>query len=438
MFKYLILTPQKLILFQIYYCVIAKFLIWDLGFPYAINYISDFITLVLLVLFFKTNEWRKVLLETRMVAILVFVYYSFFICSSFCNNTPFYFSLWSVRNNFRFFLWILIVACFIDRKSIDKIFANLNVFILINLIVIVFQYVVLNLRDDRLNGLFGSYIGGNSAVNTFSVIMAVENIVAYFEGKRKLKKTVFNILLLCVTCAINEIKFFFIELTIILLVLFFIKVHYCGTIKVPKRSVSILFIGGGLIFVGYAVLLTFYPGFISLFDKNNLIDYLTRSYNSSTVLFVNGIPISNRLTAYSIINCYFLDSPLEFLFGIGLGAAEYSSFFSSYFWTNYGEIGINNYSFAQTFLETGFIGFFLTILIYLFFLRIPQKKYRKNDCKYYYLISHVSVIIGLLMNFYNSALRIESSGYMFFTVIALAFCLKINKGVDNVESKGNS
>lgn len=428
------LTAEGLIVFQIYYNIICKFIIWDLGFPAYINYFSDLITVILIIYLVKSKNHNKARKEVRFVYRCVVLYYLLFIPFSLLSGVSPILSLWSLRNNLRFYIWIIITACFLKRKNVDKLFSNLNLFIVVNLMVIIVQFVVLGLRDDRLNGLFGSYVGGNAAVNTFSIIMTCENISAYFNERRKLKRTIVNILLICVTCAMNELKYYFVELLIIVLAFVLNQMKYKDNTKAFGRAVKILVGGTTLVLTGYFILLKFYPGFRNFFEREVLLDYLTRSYNSSDLIYEKGIPISNRFTIYNTIQHYFLNSPLKFLFGLGLGTAEYTAFFESDFFSNYKMIGVNNYSYSHTFLETGFVGVIIVTCIYLYIAIYSWKKSKIESIRYYCLISFGCAITGILMNAYNSALRIESSGYIFFTAMSLTFCIKMREEVRNVKN----
>lgn len=415
------LTPSRLIIFQVYYNIIVKFLITDLGLPSVLNYISDVITIVLVCKFFSSKRGLKIQ-ELRIIKGLCILYYCIFILLSFAESVTPILVAWSLRNNLRFIFWIFIVSRFLKQKEIDDLFSSLNSLIFINLIVMGIQYILLGLRDDRLNGLFGSYIGGNSAVNTFAVILTCENIAAYLTKRRKITRTIINIMALCITCALNELKYYFLELVIIVLIFVVNEVKCNGTVKAFQRVIKILIGGAFLSIVGCYVLLHFYPGFSSFIKKEVFMDYLTRSYNSSDLIYVNGIPISNRFTIYGTIVKYFLTSPFKIIFGNGLGSAEYNAFFESVFWDKYQLIGTNNYCFSHIFLETGILGCCIYLLMFMITIKASWKESANKPIRYYCLISLGCAVMGILMNFYNSALKIESSGYMFFLGFSLAYC----------------
>ncbi len=417
------MSAVGLIEFQLYYNIIVKFLISDLNFPTYFNYVTDVITLILLIKLIGNQYWS--IDDIKVVCFMLLFFVTGIIVSA-INGISFVLILWGIRNHGRFFVWIIIASKFLDLKAIDKIFKNLNYFIIINLFVMLYQYIYLGIRDDYLNGFFGTYSGGNSAINTICVILTSENIAAFFSKRRGILKTGFFLSIICITCAVNEIKFYFVELIAIILILFVLVNDKKVSISIVKKCLGILLFGLTLTIIGYQILSTFYPGFRKFFQVDILLDYLTRSYNSSKVLYINGIPISNRLTAYSIVIEYFLIDLWKLLFGLGTGSFEYSVFFESALHKRYGGIAISGYLYPHVLIENGLLGVLLFLGLYLLiFIKCKKLLDRYPGKSYYLLIAGITAIVGIIINIYNSALRIESSGYLFYTVIAISLSKEV-------------
>lgn len=427
------ITTSNIIIFQIYFNIILKFLTVDLRMPSAISYFSDMVTLLLMCCLLSKN--RKINRIEQKVLLILFLFFIEGALSALFNGVSPVLFLWSVRNQMRFYIWIFIVIFLFDCSKIDKLFQGLNRLAIINLLIMIFQYLFFNLRGDYLNGVFGSYAGGNSALNTFCVILTIENVAALLIGKRKVKKVAIAILSMCIMCAMNELKFYYIELVIV--IIFFIAFFMQRKIqkKTWKRLIFISVSGLLLAIIGYKALVYFYPGFYNFFEKEVFLDYVTRSYNSSTVLYINGIPVSNRFTAYNIVIKYFLNSTTKLLFGIGMGASEYSTYFSSAFHKKYGDIAISGYQLPQVLLENGIIGLCILVFFYLFIYKIMNMEYKRiiTTKRYLFMISGITAVIGLFICVYNSALRIETSGYLYYTMIALGMCRKMGDKYDSNE-----
>lgn len=418
------ITAKKLVYFQVFFNIFSKFLIYDMGFPAIINYISDVITVLLLIdLVYKKKKFTK-----NEVWLLGCTLLFFFIgvISAIINVVNPILIIWAIRNNARFILWIFIVSNCFESNDYKKLFNTLNKLLLPNFILMVFQYLVMGYRDDLLNGFFGSYNGGNSALNTFFVVLTSFNIASYLLDRTVRKKSIYCVILMALMSALNEIKLYYVELIIIVAVISLINLLARKDRKSLTMMVRTALLFGILCIIGMKALFYFYPGFRTLLQSEVMLNYLTRSYNSSGVLFINGIPIANRLTAYSIVCQFFLTSRSKFLFGIGLGANEYSSFFTGAFHEMYGKIAIDAYLLPNILLETGVIGASLYILLFLLVLGMSYKLLKKRKgASIYGLVSASLAILAIVINIYNSALKIESSGYLMYTMLAIPFLKNI-------------
>lgn len=411
------LSSNTLIQLQLYYNIIVKYLIMDLHAPSALNYVTDIITVILLLKLVCNGALN---LKSLKFCCFVLAFICLGILSAIVNNVSLILILWSIRNHGRFFVWAIIVANYLSLEIIDDIFSRLNIFAILNFIFMLYQYIIMGLRDDYLNGFFGSYAGGNSAINTFAVILTIENISAVFTKRRSIKKAALYLGTICATCALNEIKFYFIEVAMIVFLLVIITMKKRVRLSTLKTYAGVLCLGLLLSLLGYRVLSVFYPGFSSFFQKEVLVNYLTRSYNSSGIVYLYNIPISNRITAYGIILKYFLKNPFSMMLGLGLGAYERSSFFESILYEKYSGLAIGGYLYPSILIENGIIGVIIFLAIYIWLFIKAKKIIKKSSEKSYYaLIAGITAILGVVINIYNSALKIESSGYLFYTVIAL-------------------
>lgn len=409
--------------FQVYFNIFCKFLIFDLGFPNFINYISDLLTLCLIVLLFK-KYYPKIKISKKAKSLLICVFSFFIICtfSTLINKGNFLLFLWGFRNTFRFLIWLICCIAFLDTRYL-KINFNIFKFITyVNIFFMLYQFIVLGIRNDYLNGVFGTYVGGNAAINIFLIAMTVFSIYMYRIKEIKKSKFIFLLIILLLSSSLNELKIFFLEFFIII----FISQFYFSEKKVNPlilfRNLLVLFIS---IYIALQVFFIFYPDFANFFTIESILDYTTRSYNSNELLYSNGVPIMNRFSVFEVIPKYFLTSFDQILFGKGFGSSEFSqiAIFNSAFYQQYGAINYLGYFSSYLLLEVGILGVgtYLLIFILSFFYCFR----RKNQLN---LFALTLSLMGIILFFYNSSFRLESCGYMFYTFLAISFTL--NKNVD--------
>lgn len=426
----IVINPNKIIVFQLVYNIFVKFLINDFGFPTFLNYFTDIITIVLFIKYIK-DGW----IITKRESVIVFLSITFFIMGCFSaiiNSENLIMYIWSLRNYGRFFIWILIVARYFNIDDLENLFEMANKFLIVNFVLMLFQFFFLGLRSDYLNGFFGSYTGGNAALNTYFVVLTAENFISWLLKRRSAKQCLFYIVLMCFMSAMNEIKYYYVEFALIVGISVIVLMRGVVQKKNLYQAIKVGFIAIILVFLGYRVLVTFYPEFSNFFEKEILMDYLTRSYNSNEILYVQGVPISNRFSAYGIINEYFLIDPIKKSMGIGMGASEYTAFFQSEFHNVYGEVALSGYLFPQILLENGIIGLSVYVVIYLLFFFQSNKLIQlEKDVAYkaFYFTSALTALLGIFMCIYNSALKIESSGYIFFFIMAIPYMKKRKKEI---------
>lgn len=117
--------------------------------------------------------------------------------------------------------------------------------------------------------------------------------------------------------------------------------------------------------MGGAIFLYLYPGFSEKLSLEYMIYYSTRSYNSSKIIYHEGIPVSNRLTVFGIVDHYFLESALQKILGIGMGAADIAAFIPNPFYIKYSAIAYNAFLFGLILLENGYVGLIIYLFVYI-------------------------------------------------------------------------
>lgn len=420
-----VFNADTLIWFQIYYNIFVKFAIHNFKMPTVLNYVSDTITIILFFVLLTGKKKIKITRQSICMCVVCALFFTWGYISLVLNGGNLLLYLWALRNYGRFFLWFFCCIHLLDFSKWETHITKLHYILYFNMMLMVFQYFVQNERMDYLNGFFGRYVGGNSAINTFIVALTAENIAALLSKKREFKKVLINILIMLVTCALNEIKIYFLEL--IMIVIIALLIDSKNTATHLFRFFKILVGFTLLAILGVFVFICLYPDFAENLNIEYFIYYSTRSFNSSTLIYHKGIPVVNRLTVYHIVNKYFLKDVISKICGLGMGAADTSVYISNTFYHSYAPVSYSAFLYGLIFLENGIIG--LSIYISFFLYVICESMRKKKSCfgKYERIISGTVASLGIVMGIYNSALKIESSGYMFFVFLSIMFAEKIRK-----------
>ena len=179
--------------------------------------------------------------------------------------------------------------------------------------------------------------------------------------------------------------------------------------KIGLQTIALFIVGVISATIIYLVCLSVYNT-QNIFDINYIGYYLTESsYSYST----NSI---NRTDGISIINRVFKFSQDQKLFGLGLGAGEYNSFFSGNIYQKYGEMHYIWFLYAWVYLENGYIGLGMIILLFVsIFLFLLKRNNNSNIAK----VSCGVLAASFILIFYNPALR-NDSAYILYTIIGIA------------------
>lgn len=402
------------IYFVIYFIMFIMYLRSEFGLPSFFTYIIDIINLIFI--FYIVNS--KIDKKTKKMEIYIIVMLIYVFVGLFIFGQPFILFLWGLRSNFRFYVFFLACAILLTKNDVIKIMSFLKKMLVANGIMCTFQYFVQGYHRDILGGFFGSESGCNGYMNVFLIIVISYSVIQYINGEIKLKELTLHIMTSVYISILSELKVFFIEL-IIIIVLAFLLTRF----SIKKLGVVMISI------IALSFIVTWipkiYPEWSNLFSINGIIENLTRSKGYT------GQGDLNRLTAITIINNSFSNvSIVNRLFGSGLGSWEYSNTFAFLNSHNYLMYSLTHYnwiSYAWIYLEMGYIGlmlfygfFFLTGYYSLTIKSINRTS--ETILKTAFILSVLSIVLSI----FNVSLRMES-GYLVYFVLSFPFI--INKEV---------
>ena len=156
--------------------------------------------------------------------------------------------------------------------------------------------------------------------------------------------------------ALSELKFFYIEFIVILCIVTLIT-------KFTWKKVLVIVLGLIGMIVGVSILIRIFPEYVGQFTFELLYESAAsdKGYTSSGDI--------NRLSAISTISKYLFTERYQFFIGYGLGNCDLSSIsvFNTAFYERHSDVNYNWFSHAFMYLETGYIGLILYIILFIIF-----------------------------------------------------------------------
>lgn len=400
------LKIKWLIYFQIYFILFSNFFITVLHVPSAIKYISDIITACLLVLMltkkskvFTKNNYQKYINCT------IILFFAYCIINSIMHGVNPLYLAWAIRVTFRFYIFYIACVRYLVFDDVRKILLSFEKIYIINIIVVLYQFIVLGLRQDFLGGIFGIETGSNGYMNIFFILMLSYEMNKYYLKELKLSKFIFYILTMLAMAGMAELKFFYVESIIIILLVLLVN-------KPSKKTLVFVITSMVAFFIGIQVLKSEFPeAYAMLMDKESIDNYLSAGWT-------NGKEIA-RTTAIPMINNNFFDGKTSnMLFGLGFGNCEYSKFFQTPFAMMYSDTKYRNFTYAMQYLETGYVGLILYMLFFVTnFIGLLRYKFTKEKKIYANFLKIFIVMVGI--NTWYGGTNKEDIAYIIFLCMSI-------------------
>ncbi|WP_140445392.1 MULTISPECIES: hypothetical protein [unclassified Bifidobacterium] len=402
--------PVRLIYVQFIYVLFYGFLIGDLHLPGALSYGMDVINamafLIALYRFIKTPRYYRPKFGGAFFVLFLFVTVG--ITSALGNGVNPLYTLWSLRVFLRAPVFLFSAVVLMREQDAVKQLKFLPIYIIFSIPIFLIQKIEFPSTPDNVSGFFGSLSGGNTGLNVLLILVSCLCVVGLLSRSLHFYVSLAGLIICCIFAALSEIKVFYIELFIIILL----------SVTILKLSFKtlVLIIGFILVFyLGIHLYYILYPDSIDIFDINSIMKYSAQGGYSTRYDL-------NRLTAVQTLNSDFMHSPIDSLFGFGLGSGQHTQFFEAPLYSKYGDILHWIYfTHASVFIETGFVGLLLYVGFYLcvsckvFSVRNINRSSISNSC-------FVFSILSILLISYNSTAIIESSYLMaWFIGLPLVF-----------------
>ncbi len=376
-----------LISFTIFLSLILIFFEENLFLGKGITLILDYlITLIAIKLFYLFIN-RKIKNNLVNSIMIIFVVLSLI---GYLSNTPNFYNYIKVLyfDYIRFFIVCLAMVYFsFDYKYLIKLFKYLDIFIILQIPIILFQlkkleenytggYVIQDYASGLLGGKSTAELGG------IIIILFVISLVLFLNKELSQKKFLINSLLLVAISVLSEIKF---VLVMIPLMIFIVLIR-----KINLKTILSFIISLILVFESMNIIATVNPGFENFFNKDNITSYINHSYGGSGI---------SRGNSMSIANEYVYNDISKILIGNGIGSSTDS-------FNQTSEFGRNNiyyfrmFYWPYLFVENGYLGFLLILSIYIIiiFYSFKLTKYGKREERY---IGQIGIPLSILLVFMN-------------------------------------
>lgn len=404
---------KKIVSFMVLFPFLCSGLIELFHFPSAVKYVVDVCACILLLtMMFKRRPYIS--LKGNIIKYWILLFAVYVSCNYIASyQSPVYF-LWGVRNYFRFYIFFMACVYYLHSKDLDKLFRMMSVIYYFHVFIVLVQYFVLGIEQDNLGGIFGTQSGCNGWVNIFQVIIVTYSILRYLNKEKSMGICVMDCGSALVIAALAELKFFYIEFVLIVVMAVLI------TDFSWKKVIIIIGAAFGVV-LSVVVLVRIFPYWA---DKMSIKSVLEMASLEQGYTMIGDM---NRLTFFSRSRNLFLKTPGKIMFGLGIGNCDYSDsflFLTTPFYQKYNLLHYTWLSTAFMLLENGvvglifYFGFFVVTAIHSF-LYAKGRKRNKTYVQLTIIISIISILIGM----YNVSLRMEC-GYMIFFVLSLPYVIR--------------
>lgn len=421
----IVITPKRLIFFQIVFSMLYKVLeLVGIGVE-KFNYVLHFISIYLLFLILR-DKGRKigkyVKFESIIIGILLMTTtIGVFVVPLCYQDVLRHISLGvyvkGLLNFYRFFIFFFAVIKYLNIDDVKKIFNIMGKMFILNTILSFYEYIFLGCEQDFLGGIFGISYGGNVGLNVLLCFFAALYALKYLNKKVSLFSFLVVEIISVLIATMAELKIYYIELIVIMFIAALLVRPNRNTVKIILASVMVFAIGF------YALSIIFPKQLAILMNSEQLSKYAGGSYVTGSL---------GRMTMFQELEeIFFHDYPIIKLFGFGIGTFDGTS--NSYWATTYSYLRAGWFGNSYILLNLGYVGL---IAVYVFFINLARKAFEWRKCygedKIYMDFSIIMIVIILVSMWYNNTIATGTVGYLLYFVIAIPLILHKEKMQRNI------
>lgn len=388
-------------------------LVYTFSLPRMLLYVND--ALNVLIFIFALYEHRKTAQYTSLIIGLMVLYCSFGVVGGILNAEKPLALIWGYRNVVRYFMYFYTCIVFLKKSDIDIVLRVVSIVFWVSVPLCAVekffvQYPEGTIVGDMVGGVFWGFSGSNLPLNLTICLYLILVSSRYFDGLARTWLFVMTLVAATFMASAAELKVYFAEMIIILIAAMMGK-------GISWRIFVTMLLGAGALVAASSYFILLNAGtsttYASNYSLQGYIDYATRDsgYTGSNDL--------NRFTGIGTVAItIFNNDPLKLLFGIGLGNADYTNFFSTSFYAQHNAMHYQWFHAIWMFIENGYVGVILYLAIIIVAWHacvtyIPVGRMRTMTC--------VTCVLMIVLFFYNVTLRMEPSGYLLMLIIAIPY-----------------
>ena len=402
------------ILILIFGPLFVRFFTENFNMSYAIMPFFDILCMILIVIALIIN-YKKVKLN-----FLFFIVVLSMICQIVALYLNGHYSVYgislSIRPFYRLIFTIFLGYLVLNQDKIKNIIKYTEWLLILNGVVMTYQYFVMGLSQDIIGGTFGNTQGVNEIQNVLCCYVLTYEVLRFLNKKSSINRMIFYTLLTIYISALAELTVFFVELVIIFILAYLFDNNSISILK----KIGFIVLGFIVLLLGIKLYLVVFPNRAFLLSFDNVMNYLGSNVSAGNT----GVYKISRIHPFlQLGNEFFYNNTLKW-FGFGLGNCASNSNFYAFFAP---QLHYDWMSSSMIFLENGYIGviFFVVIVIYIFVKASVLKRNNQSDDDIIW-INYVRIlsIINLILFFYNDSLRGIYTSFFIGILLSVIFIKK--------------
>lgn len=403
----------KVVYFLLIYYMVSYVLCYAFNLNKILVYLGDIINIFLFLIAFSFNKKVKQKIKIANPIFFMILFTMFGILSNFINYEKSILLIWGVKNILRFYMFFYSTVVLVNEDKLEFFISILKFCFFSSLPLCIYQhffvkYPVGTIIGDQVGGIFLSYSGCNTPLHCIILLYSSYVILNYFKNKVKFSYFFIVTISSLLMAILAELKVYIAEYLFIILL-------SCVQCKISVKSLfKITFLAFLLSFsISYFIAVNDNGhNYSDNFSLSGFFEIATRKSG------YDGVGDLNRLTGIGTINkTIFKNHPMKKIFGIGIGNAEFTNFYTSDFYRHNNKLHYQWFHAIWLYIENGFIGLVLFISMLLsIFLDL-----RKISNCYYYDYVKICLLFMFILLFYNTSLRVESSGFLLYFIMAIPY-----------------
>ena len=415
---------EWLIMLVIIWYVFADTLTNVLKLPKVLPYLGDLVNMYVFgyALLHRKSRYRSNK-KNNWPLIFMITFAMIGLASSVTNRAGVILTLWGCRQSLRYFLFFYSCCSLFNVNSLDYFLTLVKWLFWISCPLCFYEAFFFKVSSnlvlgDTVGGIYYGFFGVNAALNILLITHSAVTIIRFLDNKCGMLELIVTLGAAMFMSSCAELKVFLLEVVMI--------AGIAMIRKGPDRRVMLLAMVGVVGLIATVSLFVF-------INARGRRYYTTDMFSISGLLHIAtddagyiGNGDLTHLNAISRLYDMFFENDLfRTLFGYGIGNADYSSGFEmlqSKFYVNYGYLHYYWFMHAFVFVETGFAGLAVFVLILLTAYRAGKKHLagNRNLQTFYY----IQVLLMIVLLPYNQEMRAESCAYTLYFLLAIPFMYK--------------